>query len=173
MNEPSYRQPVPPHSRADYILCAALTLVALISFDISGRIPSFSGVGKLICVVLLVAAIQIANQFLLCDRILHYENGRLIPIQRQGKKEKRMGDLLISPESRLFSLEEWKRMKKDYPTKNRLNFCHHLLSREKWVLYVSSDQGEGAVLFFQPDSTLLALLQQKMKKDGASPQEEL
>ena len=164
MNEPSYRQPIPPRAKEDFILCAALTGIALISFDISGRIASFSGIGKLICVVLLVMAIQFANQYLLSERVMQYENGFLTLVVRQGKKEKRVGSMEIRSDCRILTREEWKAEKKNRSVKNRFDFSYHLLKGEKKVLLFPEGDLAGTALFFQPDETMLTLLQKRMEE---------
>lgn len=167
MNQKEYRYTPEKRDSGEKLLCFLLLIAALIAFYLSNTFLSFRLAGQVLAVILLFFFIQITTRYLLTQVDYLLQGNDFYIITRQGKKEKRVGSLEITPDCKFFTQKEWEKEKKNHPAGHRFSYCQNLFSAEKHYLICPEGENRFLVLCFEPDSIL-----SKQIKEYIKPSEE-
>ena len=144
------------------ILVLALAVLAFILFFLSIRFPVIKALLQLFSAVLLLIVVQLTTRFLLTDYRYELEDGCLLLSSRQGRREKNLGGIPITAETKLFEQAAWKANRSNYKIAATFSYCQNLTPPNP--VYLLSPEERGFVLLtFEPDETLLRLLEEEIK----------
>ncbi|MBE6713480.1 MAG: hypothetical protein E7580_08245 [Ruminococcaceae bacterium] len=149
--------------RQTKILVILLGILALFLFLLSTRFNAAKGVLQLCSALLFLVVVQFTTRFLLTDYRYGLEDGTLFLSSRQGRREKHLGGLPITSETAILSREEWKARKKEFPLSARFSYCQNLAPEQPYYLLAPEEEKGFVLLTFEPDETLLSLLNEEIK----------
>ena len=146
----------------------SLGAVAILLFIFSIRFPEVKALLQLFTASLLLLIIQISNRFLLSKYRYGLEDGYLLLSYRQGPKEKNLGGIPITSETKILDKETWEKEKHQYLASSRFSYCQNLFPEKPYYLLAPEEKGGFLLLIFEPDGTLLSLLREQIKSsEGA------
>ena len=143
------------HNTPEKVICISLLVTAMLSFYFASLFSPLRALGQGLSAVLLFFFIFLTVKYLLTDYRYAWENGNLILSSRLGRKEKNLGSIPITNHCHLVKKEQWD--KTEAKPKSRFSYCQNLFPPNAFYLVVSDK--ESYLLCFEPDETLLALLQ--------------
>ncbi len=143
-------------------LVSFLAATALILFIFSTRFPALKAALQLFTAAALFFVIQISDRFLLKQYRYGFEDGCLILSTRQGPKEKNLGGIPITPETKILDRATWEKEKHNFLTSSRFSYCQNLFPAKPYYLLAPEEKGY-LLLIFEPDQRLLDLLNQQIK----------
>lgn len=144
-------------------LVVLLGAAALLFFVFSIRFPEVKALLQLFTAALLLLVIQISNRFLLSKYRYAQEDGYLLLSYRQGPKEKTLGGIPITGETKILNAATWEREKHNYPVSSRFSYCQNLFPEKPYYLLAPEEKGGFFLLVFEPDETLLSLLNEQIE----------
>lgn len=143
------------------ILVGGLGAFAFAVFFLSIRFLQIKPILQLIAALLLLLMIQIANRFLLTEYRYGFENGHLVLSTRQGKREKSLGGIPLTAETKIFDQKTWEQEKEKYSVTARFSYCQNMSPAKPY--YLLAPEGKGfMLLIFEPDETLVGLLNENL-----------
>ena len=148
--------------KATKFLVFALMGIAFFLFFLSVRFTEIKALLQLFTAALLLLVIQITNRFLLTQYRYGFEDGYLLLSSRQGRKEKSLGGIPITAETKLLDRKTWEREQKSIPVSSRFSYCQNLSPKDPYYLLSPEEKGY-VLLIFEPDETLLSLLNQQIQ----------
>lgn len=155
-------EPKPNGTKAK-VLVFSLGAAAMIFFIFSIRFPEKKAFLQLFSAALLLLVIQISNRFLLSKYRYALEDGYLLLSYRQGPRDKNLGGIPVTAETLILDQDTWKREKHSYPTSSRFSYCQNLYPEKPYYLLAPEEKGGFLLLIFEPDETLLSLLQERIQ----------
>ncbi len=143
------------------VLVFSLFALAILFFIFSIRFPEAKAFLQLFTAALLLLVVQISNRFLLSQYRYALEDGYLILSYRQGPKEKNLGGIPITAETKLLDRATWEREKHNYLASSRFSYCQNLFPDKPYYLLAPEEKGY-LLLIFEPNDTLVALLEEQI-----------
>ena len=145
------------------VIVFSLGAAAILLFIFSIRFPEVKALLQLFTAALLLLVIQISNRFLLSKYRYGLEEGFLLLSYRQGPKEKNLGGIPITPETKILDRETWEKEKHRYLASSRFSYCQNLFPEKPYYLLAPEEKGGYLLLIFEPDETLLSLLREQIQ----------
>lgn len=143
-------------------LVFALAAVAILFFIFSIRFPAVKALLQLFTASLLLLVIQISNRFLLSKYRYALEDGYLLLSYRQGPKEKNLGGIPVTAETKILDHKTWEQEKNSHHTVPRFSYCQNLFPENPYYLLAPEEKGGFLLLIFEPDETLISLLEEQI-----------
>lgn len=144
-------------------LIFSLAAFALFLFVFSIHFPNRRAFFQLISTAILLIVIQLTNRFFLSKYRYALEDGYLLLSYRQGPREKNLGGIPITAEIMIFNRDTWKQEKHNYRASSRFSYCQNLFPENPYYLLAPEEKGGFLLLIFEPDETLLSLLQEQIQ----------
>ncbi|MBQ8911022.1 MAG: hypothetical protein IJY89_00445 [Clostridia bacterium] len=143
-------------------LVSCLAATAMILFIFSIRFPGMKAILQLFTAASLFFVVQISDRFLLRQYRYAFENGYLILSTRQGPREKSLGGIPITAETVILDRKKWEEEKHKYLVSSRFSYCQNMFPQKPCYLLAPDEKGY-MLLIFEPDETLLRLLNEQIK----------
>lgn len=144
------------------ILVLFMTVLAFFLFFLSIRFPNLKALLQFFTAALLLVVVQLTTRFLLTDYRYGFENGYLLLSTRQGRREKHLGGIPITAETKIFDRATWSTERCNYVLSASFSYCQNLSPENPFYL-ISPDEKGYVLLTFEPDETLLRILEEQIK----------
>lgn len=164
MNQNYICRPVRKDKKAK-ALCLALLIASVLCFYFSTLFPGYKGILQIISFLLLFPFLQITSKYLLTSYQYGLEDGVLLLSSTQGKRTKNLGSLPLNGKCLLLTEKQFENRKDSFSITHRFSYCQNLFSEEKTYLLAPEESGY-LLLVFEPDETLISLLENLIKGNG-------
>lgn len=149
------------------ILVFLTAAIAFFLFFLSIRFTEIKAILQFLTAAMLLLVIQISTRFLLTEYRYGFENGSLLLSSRQGPREKNLGGIAVTGETKLLGRKTWEQEKKNYTVSSRFSYCQNLSPEQPYYLLSPEEKGGYVLLVFEPDETLVTLLNTQIQNGAA------